>query len=114
VVVGNIGLRLVFYVVLPPDHARVLQRDSIVEFTPPESLDDSDSCIAERGAEEEIPMLRLSEDLLGKRRVHIFFHKWTCSNSFFFRRLTVPSLYPTVCRDQGLVERYYWSAEAHS
>jgi hypothetical protein len=92
------------------------QRDSIVEFTPPENLDDSDGLgclVVERDAPEEIPISRLSEDLFGKRRIRITFDMWTCYTSFFLPHLTVPWS-PTVGQDQGLEERYYWSTEALS
>jgi hypothetical protein len=85
----DIGLIIEFNVRLSPeDHARLLQRDSIMEFTPPPQLSNN-RYVAERGAEEEIPISCLSEDWVVSRKLTFLSHM-CCSASFFFRHLTVP------------------------
>jgi hypothetical protein len=70
------------------DHAKLLRRDSCVDFAPPAVLD-SDRYYVEHSADEEIPISYLLE-LCGENDAIIFFNHWMCTGDYFVRHLTVP------------------------
>lgn len=93
---AGLDLKLVVHSISPLEHAQLLQRETVVDFTPPENPD-SDRILIDPSSWDDREGTPISIDRLvqlfggGKgREVTAWLNDWQCTGRYFFQHLQVP------------------------